>query len=136
MKRLSDSHYEIEMTVSATPEAAEQFYAEVRRQTETRLGASPSFAVELLAREALTNAVVHGCGSDPQRQVRCRFRLKDRQVTIAIAHSGEGFDWRATRHKVADLADSSGRGMQILLGYSTRFRYNESGNALTILKQC
>jgi serine/threonine-protein kinase RsbW len=136
MKGVSPRDCKIEMMLPATPEAVEEFYAEVRRETAERLGISQSFAAELLAREALTNAVVHGCHSDPRQTIRCRLRVRGRRFTIAIAHSGEGFDWRSQRGNIAELSDSSGRGMQILLRYSTRVRYNDCGNAVTIFKQC
>jgi len=136
MRRSSPRDCKVEMMLPATQEAVEKFYAEVRRETAERLGASQSFAAELLAREALTNAVVHGCHSDPSQTVRCRLRIRGRRFTIAIAHSGAGFDWRSQRGNVAELSDSSGRGMQILLSYSTRVRYNDCGNAVTIFTQC
>ncbi|SPE37739.1 Anti-sigma-factor antagonist (fragment) [Candidatus Sulfopaludibacter sp. SbA3] len=127
---------EVWVTISATPEAVEEFFAEFRRHTEARLASSHSFAAELLAREALNNAVVHGCGSDPSREVRCRLRLKGQRLTIVVADGGEGFDWRAAWGRRPGLSASSGRGMQILRWYATRVRYNERGNAVTIFKQC
>lgn len=126
---------EIRMTLSATPEGVEEFIGEFRRHTEARLAASHCFAAELLAREALNNAVVHGCRGDPSQEVRCRFRLKGGRVTIAVADSGEGFDWRAVWGRTPGLAASSGRGLLILRRYSTRVRFNDRGNAVTILKQ-
>ena len=42
---------------------------------EPDLGPRETFAVELLAREALSNAVRHGCREDARLKVRCRFRL-------------------------------------------------------------
>jgi serine/threonine-protein kinase RsbW len=136
MSKATPTDCEIRMTLPATLEAAEEFFVELRRQTQPRLAASQSFAAELLARELLTNAVVHGCQSDPNQTVRCRFRLKGGRMTLAVDDSGQGFDWRAARDRMAEAEDSSGRGMEILKGYCSQVRFNNKGNAVTILKRC
>jgi len=118
----------------ATLQAVEEFIAEFCRQLQAHLGQSQSFDAQLLAREALINAVVHGCGSDAGGQVRCRVRLKGGCLTILVADSGKGFDWRAARAREAGLAEASGRGIEILRKYATRVRYNDKGNAVTISK--
>ena len=92
------------------------------------------FAAELLMREAVTNAVVHGCGGDRSRHVFCRVRLKGRKLTIVVADNGGGFDWRAAWSRSAGLSDPSGRGIEILRRYSTRVRFNRSGNTVVIFK--
>ena len=53
------------------------------------------FAAELLLREALTNAVVHGCHAESGKQVRCSMRLKGRRLLIVVDDDGDGFDWRS-----------------------------------------
>ena len=53
------------------------------------------YAVELLLREALTNAATHGCGGDASKRVSCVLRLRPGRVIIAVRDPGPGFDWRA-----------------------------------------
>ncbi len=54
---------------------------------------------------------------------------------------GDGFDWRAVlqrrKENTATTAATaaSGRGLEILLRYATRVRFNEKGNAVTIVKR-
>ncbi len=93
-----------------------------------------SFAAELLLREALTNAIVHGCQKNPSKQVHCRLRLKGRRLLIVVKDEGDGFDWRGARGDRKGVPDSSGRGIEILRKYADRVRYNEKGNAVTIVK--
>jgi serine/threonine-protein kinase RsbW len=127
---------EIKMTLPATAEAIEDLFIEFRRQVRTVLARRHCFAVELMAREALNNAVVHGCQGDPMRRVRCRMRLKGGKWTIAVDDDGEGFDWRGCWGRGSKTSVCSGRGMEILLKYATRVRYNDKGNAVTIVKRC
>ena len=86
-------------------------------------------------REALTNAVVHGCRLDPDKQVRCFLRLRAGRLLIAVADDGEGFDWRTARRTRAGIPDSSGRGMEILYRYANHVHFNDRGNVVTMIKQ-
>ena len=127
---------EIRTTLPATPEAVEEFFREFRRQTGTVLAHATRFAAELMTREAVNNAVIHGCGADSRMQVRCVLRLRDRRLVIAVADDGEGFDWRAAWDRSSVPAAVSGRGIEVLRKYATRVRFNERGNAVTIFKRC
>ena len=126
---------EMRITLPATLDAVEEFFVEFRRRSEALLERVNCFKAELLVREALTNAVVHGCRSDPARQVRCSLRLRRNRLFIAVADEGEGFDWRAARHTKADVSDCSGRGVEILYRYAQHVRFNEKGNVVTMIKQ-
>jgi serine/threonine-protein kinase RsbW len=117
----------------ATLLAAEEFLADFGRLSAA-LDGTNRFAAELLMREVLTNAVVHGCGTDPGKQVRCSLRLKSGRLLIAVEDDGEGFDWRAARAHPVVFTDCSGRGSGILRLYANRVRYNAVGNAVTLVR--
>ena len=126
---------EMRTALPATLQAVEEFFVEFRRRGQALLDRANCFAAELLVREALTNAVVHGCRADPNKQVRCSLRLKSRRLLIAVEDDGVGFDWRAAWRKSADLSDCSGRGLEILRKYANRVRYNDAGNVVTMIKR-
>jgi anti-sigma regulatory factor (Ser/Thr protein kinase) len=121
--------------VPATLQAVEELVADFRRRTQALLNRVNGFAAELLLREALTNAVAHGSHADPSKQVHCFLRLKRGRLLIAVEDYGCGFDWRAAWSTPAASSDCSGRGMEILRKYATRVRYNDRGNAVTIVKR-
>lgn len=126
---------ELRTAMPATLQAIEEFFVEFRRRSHALLDRVNCFAAELLVREALTNAVVHGCHADPAKQVRCCLRLKRGRLLIAVADDGDGFDWRAAWSHLATLSDCSGRGIAILRKYANRVRFNDRGNAVTIVKR-
>jgi anti-sigma regulatory factor (Ser/Thr protein kinase) len=134
MKPSSRFACEMRTTLPATLEAIEEFFVEFRRQAQNTLSRADCFAAELLSREALTNAVVHGCHRDPRKHIICVLRLRGRRLTIAVHDEGEGFDWRAAWNRHGGIFESSGRGIQILRKFAIRVRYNEKGNAVTIIK--
>ncbi|MFB3815455.1 MAG: ATP-binding protein [Terriglobales bacterium] len=53
------------------------------------------FEVETAVREALANAIRHGCGSDPTKQVRCCVACDELHgMLIIVRDPGPGFDVR------------------------------------------
>jgi serine/threonine-protein kinase RsbW len=120
--------------VPANLRALEQFVTDFRLHFTSLLAQQDCFAVELLLREALTNAVVHAPQSSPSGRVHCRLRRKGRRLIIAVRDEGHGFDWRAARSHVAGVYDCSGRGLDIFRSYATRVRFNNRGNAIVIIK--
>jgi serine/threonine-protein kinase RsbW len=135
MTRSIHTDCEMRVTLPATLEAIEEFFTEFRRKGLTLADPSICFVAELLVREALTNAVVHGSQADPGKQVRCSVRLKGRRLLIAVSDDGAGFDWRAARHKPVGSLDISGRGASILRQYADWVRYNDRGNAVAMVKR-
>jgi anti-sigma regulatory factor (Ser/Thr protein kinase) len=130
---------EMRRELPATLQAAEEFIRDFQLRSRTLLDRADGFAAELLLREALTNAVVHGCRAVAGRQVRCSVRcavrVKGRRLLIAVEDCGPGFDWRAAWDKQAQLADCSGRGIEIFRKYSSGVRYNDRGNAMAVVRR-
>lgn len=125
---------DVRAVIPASFEAIERLFADFRGHCSCVRLHRDCFAAELLLREALTNAVVHGCKGDQSRSVQCTVRMKGTRLTISVEDDGEGFDWRAVRSREADLSSCSGRGMEIFRKYATRFRFNNKGNRITVIK--
>ena len=58
---------------------------EVRRRLKGRASAADWFGVELLLREALTNAVLHAGSDDGSRRVRCEVSVGARIARLVVA---------------------------------------------------
>lgn len=119
----------------ASAESVELFIAGVHDfLAEKNLGGL-AFDMELLAREALGNAVQHGCGGDPSRSVQASLNLEPGALILAVRDEGPGWDWRSRPVHEPDPECESGRGLFIIRKYSDSFSYNDQGNALTITKR-
>ncbi len=119
----------------ATLEAIEELCAEFRPWFATACSPLSTFQAELLLRESLTNAVLHGCAGDPRKQVSCVLRVKPGRLLIAIQDAGEGFDWRAVWNRSPDVSAVHGRGVEILRQYANCVRFNRKGNVVTIVRR-
>ena len=94
-----------------------------------------AFAINLVLREGLTNAVRHGNAGDPQKEVTLAVDVSERQrIQFAIEDQGEGFDWKEHQNSEIPEDDDHGRGLIIMDSYFTDFSYNEKGNILYLVK--
>jgi len=118
----------------ATPENVEQFIADIHEFLAERNLGGLAFDMELLAREALVNAVQHGSASDPTKTVHASLSLAQGRLELVVRDEGPGWDWRAMPAQPPDPSSECGRGLFIMRKYSDGFSYNDPGNVLTIVK--
>lgn len=121
-----------EKTFAASLEQMDRVIAAANQFWAATLSPGERFVGELLLRELVGNAVVHGSCLDAGRSVRCRIRLAPAFLSIAIADTGEGFDWKQRLEMLAPESACSGRGMEIMRLYSQRFRFNRKGNCVVV----
>ena len=61
--------------------------------SEMGYGAGKEFEIEMALREALANAVLHGCNADPAKRIECAVTCdEDRGILIVVRDPGNGFD--------------------------------------------
>ncbi len=95
------------------------------------------FAIRLATEEALVNAIKHGNGLDPQKQVHLTVSITSRQVEITIEDEGPGFK----REAVPDprlrrnIGRCCGRGLLLIESYMDRVEYSRGGRRLRMVKK-
>lgn len=90
------------------------------------------FGVDLLLREFMNNAVVHGNGQDAARLVRVGLRLWRRWIVLRVVDEGAGFDWRNGCGEMPDADADRGRGVAIGRLYARHLRYHGRGHCVTL----
>jgi anti-sigma regulatory factor (Ser/Thr protein kinase) len=90
------------------------------------------FALDLLLREFLNNAIIHGNKRTQRKKVRASLRIGRKWIVLCIRDEGPGFDWRAVSQRVPEESATSGRGLLIGRGYASRMQYNQAGNEITL----
>ena len=93
--------------------------------------------VDLVLREALANAVIHGACSDPKKKVACCVACEDvHGMLIVVSDPGEGFDLT----KVADplygenLFSSHGRGIFLINRFLDHVEFRHGGTEIHMRK--
>ena len=94
------------------------------------------FGVRLALEEALVNAIKHGNGMDPAKQVHVECQFDDDRVRIVIEDEGEGFDVSTVPDPTTEenLDKPGGRGIMLMRSFMSRIEYNERGNRLVMEK--
>lgn len=93
------------------------------------------FAINLVIREGLTNAVRHGNAGAPDKWVRFVLTVEKQQaVKIIIEDQGNGFNWKKRRAMLPEDTEDHGRGVAIMDMYFTKYYYNDKGNILYLEK--
>jgi anti-sigma regulatory factor (Ser/Thr protein kinase) len=95
-------------------------------------------AVELSLQEAMTNAIRHGCRSDPTQQVQCCVTVEaSGEVVIVVRDPGAGFDVATVPDPLAaeNLFKSSGRGVFLINALMDRVDYLDEGREVQMRKR-
>ena len=132
---MSNHAKNLSFTLPATLESVETISLRLREHMTAQGLAGDLFACELVLREALTNAVLHGAKSDKNKSIHCRIRFTTKSVRMDIIDPGPGFDWRQALKHHAKSIDTRGRGHTIFAAYATKLAYNQKGNHVTLRRK-
>lgn len=106
--------------------------------SDMKCAAGKEFEVETALREALANAILHGCGSDSSKQVQCCVACDlDRGMIIVVRDPGKGFDPASILSPVVgqNLYSERGRGIYLINQLMDRVWYEHGGTEIHMLKK-
>jgi len=121
-----------EQKIASRRDEAELLCLKIRDLLQTNGLSQFCFAIELLARECVANAVNHGNGNDPAKSIVLRLRVGRAWIRLQVTDEGAGFAWREAMQKTTGTVEVSGRGLRLYALYADRFRFNRSGNRITL----
>src|SRR5271167_4866125 len=122
----------IEVTLNADPTAINpvvEGIMEMARRLECAAG--KEFEIELALREALANAIVHGCKGDPAHKIDCTVTAdKNRGILIVVRDPGPGFDAASLPSPTEDqnLHADHGRGIYLINKLMDEVKYERNGS--------
>jgi serine/threonine-protein kinase RsbW len=95
------------------------------------------FEVALAVQEALANAVVHGCGNDRSKQVRCRLKSDPQgRIVIIVTDPGPGFspELQPDPKRSENLYADHGRGVYLIRQLMDEVHFERSGSEIMMWK--
>ena len=94
------------------------------------------FGMRLALEEALVNAIKHGNGMDPNKQVHVTCRVDDQEARIKIGDEGPGFNPNDVPDPTAEenLEKPGGRGIMLMRAFMSEVTYSETGNEVLLVK--
>ncbi|MGB6432073.1 MAG: ATP-binding protein [Candidatus Acidiferrales bacterium] len=120
--------------ISAISRAVDSVLQLVRRSGRA---SGKEFEIEMAVREALANAILHGCHGDPTKSVECGVDFNDAGgILIVVRDPGAGFD--PTRLPDPTLKDNvhseHGRGVFLIHRLMDEVTYERGGTEIHMRK--
>jgi serine/threonine-protein kinase RsbW len=133
MTPLPSTQFALRRTIPSRLEAVDALCLEIRSLFEKNGLAAKAFIVELLARECLNNAVLHGNGSNRRKHVSLELLCARKWIHLHITDEGPGFNWRRRfTGSLPERTANHGRGMPIITQFADRARFNRRGNQISL----
>ncbi len=105
---------------------------------EMRCAAGKEFEIETAMREALVNAIVHGCANDPSKQVQvCVACDQTRGILLVVRDPGTGFDPASLPSPLTgqNLYSEHGRGIFLINQLMDEVHYERGGAEIHMRKK-
>ena len=85
--------------------------------------------------EALSNAMLYGNRSDPQKRVRVEVDIKVEEVAVRVTDQGSGFDPTTVPDPTHpdNISKTGGRGIFLMRALMDEVRFNDQGNSVTLV---
>jgi anti-sigma regulatory factor (Ser/Thr protein kinase) len=115
-------------TIPSEPVQIHRVWGELKLALLNEIDEKRHFGIELVTRELLTNAMMHGNAGIPSRRVELEVKLWSGYLLVEVGDEGAGFNWQINPPKPFREDATSGRGLSIVLLYAQAVRYNTSGN--------
>jgi len=128
----------LDVTIPADPNAISGVVdgvMQIARQMKSAEG--NEFQIELALREALANAIVHGCNNDPNKKVECCVACTESSdVVIVVRDPGSGFDPSEVRNPLAseNLHSDHGRGIYLINQLMDEVSFDRNGAEIRMRK--
>ena len=111
--------------VSAITPLVESVMTVVRRQAGAK-----ELEIETALREALANAIKHGCHGDPSKFVQCQVVFEDdHSVLVVVRDPGAGFDPKSVPDPTEEehIYENHGRGIYLIRRLMDEVRFRRRG---------
>jgi anti-sigma regulatory factor (Ser/Thr protein kinase) len=120
----------IPSTVSAIEPVCEQIRSLLQRCHLEQM----QFSIEVLARECLNNAILHGNRGRADSVVNLGMRVGKKLICLRVADQGPGFNWRLAQGRCCwpSATEVRGRGLKVASIYAERIAFNRQGNQVTL----
>lgn len=93
------------------------------------------FPIELLTREALNNAIIHGSQLNPPGKVHIKLQRDENTLYLKIRDEGPGFDWQTSlQNEMVDDDKENGRGLKLYQLYADQVKFNDLGNEVILVR--
>ena len=109
----------------------------MRLVDELEYGDAKEFGIEMALREALANAILHGCKADPTKKVECSVNGDRKEgIVIVVRDPGTGFDPKSIQSPTenSNLGADHGRGIFLIQALMDEVTHEQNGTVIRMRK--
>jgi len=109
----------------------------MRLVDELDYGEAKEFEIEMALREALANAILHGCKADPAKTVECWVNGdREQGILIVVRDPGTGFDPQSlpSPTDAPNVTADCGRGMFLIQTLMDEVTHEQNGTVIRMRK--
>jgi anti-sigma regulatory factor (Ser/Thr protein kinase) len=128
----------LDVTIPANPNAISGVVDGVMQiAREMKCAEGNEYQIELALREALANAIVHGCDNDPNKKVECCVACTESSdIVIVVRDPGQGFALTDVPNPLAgeNLHSTHGRGIYLINQLMDEVSFERNGAEIRMRK--
>ena len=128
----------LDVTIPASPNAISGVVDGVMQiAREMKCAEGNEYQIELALREALANAIVHGCDNDPSKKVECCVACTESSdIVIVVRDPGQGFALADVPNPLAgeNLHSTHGRGIYLINQLMDEVSFERNGAEIRMRK--
>jgi len=105
---------------------------------ETACFSGKEMEIETALREALANAIVHGCENDGRQTIQLAVSCdEDLEIEMVVRNPGSGFDPKSVPNPTLsnNIYNSHGRGVYLISRLMDEVRYERGGSEIHMRKR-
>jgi serine/threonine-protein kinase RsbW len=109
----------------------------MRLVAELEYASGKEFEIEMALREALANAILHGCKGDSTQKIECTVKGDSKEgVLIVVRDPGEGFDPKSIPSPTdeSNLNSDHGRGILLISKLMDEVTHERNGTVIRMRK--
>ncbi|HWZ56869.1 MAG TPA: ATP-binding protein [Verrucomicrobiae bacterium] len=109
----------------------------MRLVDELEYGDAKEFGIEMALREALANAILHGCKADPAKKVECSVSAgRQDGIVIVVRDPGVGFEPKSIQSptETSNLNADHGRGIFLIQALMDEVTHEQNGTVIRMRK--
>jgi serine/threonine-protein kinase RsbW len=134
--RPSTAHFEVSLPADVTAISPVVGWV-MRLVGELEYSAGKEFEIEMALREALANAVLHGCKADPAKKIECSVTGDpEKGILIIVRDPGSGFDPASLPSPTdeSNLHSEHGRGILLINKLMDEVKHERNGTVICMRK--
>ena len=126
------TEYSLSLSFSADFEEIQSVTTALEEFMEEK-GVSDAGNFQVVVRQMLENAIIHGSEENPDKTVRLELDISGQdRISLSVEDQGSGFEHMALTKELEDPFSDFAGGLAIIQSFTEKMEFNDQGNRITV----